>query len=353
MTPRGTDWSLALFVSLLFVSGLATWFSGDQDSAWVFAAHAIAGGSLTFLLVWKLRRVWGRIISPGRWDRRTIAGALALVLVVATLTSGWFWISAGLHHVAGYTVLVWHAALGGLLTAVVVAHLALRAKRPRRRDLTDRRQFLQASGVVAAGVVIWGVQRPVAGLLGLPGADRRFTGSYEDGSFSGNEFPTTSWVADAPRELTEDAWRLTVAGAVERPLELRLADLDGGDELEATLDCTGGFYSAHRWRGTTLRRLLERAGARPEAGHVGVVSHTGYRWSFDRADAEGFLLATHVDAEPLSHGHGAPARLVAPGRRGFQWIKWVTRIEISEDPDYAAPASTVWSSFTDEGRGRA
>ena len=46
MTPRGTDWSLALLVSLLFASGLATWFSGDEGSAWVFAAHAIAAGAL-------------------------------------------------------------------------------------------------------------------------------------------------------------------------------------------------------------------------------------------------------------------------------------------------------------------
>ena len=42
MTPRGTDWSLALLVTLLFASGLATWFSGREDDAWVFAAHGIA-----------------------------------------------------------------------------------------------------------------------------------------------------------------------------------------------------------------------------------------------------------------------------------------------------------------------
>ena len=40
------------------------------------------------------------------------------------------------------------------------------------------------------------------------------------------------------------------------------------------------------------------------------------------------LLATHVGDEPLSPGHGAPVRLVAPGRRGFQWVKWIDRIEV-------------------------
>jgi DMSO/TMAO reductase YedYZ molybdopterin-dependent catalytic subunit len=63
------------------------------------------------------------------------------------------------------------------------------------------------------------------------------------------------------------------------------------------------------------------------------------------------LLATHLGDEGLSHGHGAPAPLVVPAARGFQWVKWVTRIELLEHPDYGAPASTVWSSFTSAGSG--
>ena len=64
-----------------------------------------------------------------------------------------------------------------------------------------------------------------------------------------------------------------------------------------------------------------------------VISHTGYRWSFSLDDARGLLLATHVGGEPLAHGHGAPVRLVAPGRRGFQWVKWVVRVEVHAEPD--------------------
>jgi hypothetical protein len=32
-------------------------------------------------------------------------------------------------------------------------------------------------------------------------------------------------------------------------------------------------------------------------------------------------------------------------------VKWVVRIELHDGPDRGAAASTVWSSFTDEGRG--
>ena len=84
-----------------------------------------------------------------------------------------------------------------------------------------------------------------------------------------------------------------------------------------------------------------------------VVSRTGYRWGFALQDAHGLLLATHVGGQPLSHDHGAPIRLVVPGARGFQWVKWVQRVELHQDPDYGAPASTVWSNFTRVGRGEA
>ena len=131
------------------------------------------------------------------------------------------------------------------------------------------------------------------------------------------------------------------------------AELDRGDALTATLDCTGGFFSTQHWRGVSLGRLLDEAGVEHGAGHVRVISRTGYRWSFGLADARGLLLATHVGGEQLAHGHGAPCRLVAPGRRGFQWVKWVARIEVHKDADPGAVASTLWSSLTAAGRGAA
>jgi DMSO/TMAO reductase YedYZ molybdopterin-dependent catalytic subunit len=205
---------------------------------------------------------------------------------------------------------------------------------------------LTAAGIGLAGVAAWRVQRTASRALGLGGQRRRFTGSYDDG-----DLPVTSWVADAPRPLDVASYRLAVTGEVRRPLHLALADLDAGDELLATLDCTGGFAATRRWRGIRLDRLLARAGPTAAASHVRLHSVTGYRASFALDEASGLLLATTLEDEPLEHGHGAPLRLVAPRRRGFQWVKWVTHAEVTDGPDPGAILSTVWSSLTPEGRG--
>jgi DMSO/TMAO reductase YedYZ molybdopterin-dependent catalytic subunit len=352
VTPRGTDWGLAAAVALLFATGMVSLFAASPGEAWVFAAHDALAFALAALVVVKLRRVWKRLVTPSGWDRQAKAGVIVTLFVALALATGWLWSGGGRIDVAGYTLLSWHLVLGYALTAAVSVHMWIRARRIRAHDLADRRQFLVAAGGIAGAIVLWKLQRPAAALVGLRSARRRFTGSYEANSFEGNAFPSTSWVADDPRPLDQSRYRLLVTGLVERELEWSAADLaQARDELTATLDCTGGFYSTQRWRGTRLGDLIDRARPHPTAHHVRVVSHTGYRWSFDLEEARSLLLATHVGDEPLSHDHGAPVRLVAPKRRGFEWVKWVTRVELHEHADPGAAASTITSSLSSRGRG--
>jgi DMSO/TMAO reductase YedYZ molybdopterin-dependent catalytic subunit len=79
--------------------------------------------------------------------------------------------------------------------------------------------------------------------------------------------------------------------------------------------------------------LLDAAEPRETGRWVRFRSVTGYKWSVPIEEARDCLLATAVDGDPLTHGHGAPLRLVAPGRRGFQWVKWVTSVEVTERED--------------------
>jgi DMSO/TMAO reductase YedYZ molybdopterin-dependent catalytic subunit len=252
---------------------------------------------------------------------------------LATLATGIAWVAGGTLVVAGYNLLNWHLVFGYLLTAVVSLHMIVRAKPLRRQDIADRRRFLQIGGMLAAAVAGWPLQQWLVHALGLPGAVRRFTGSRELASFTGNAFPIVSWMADNPPPIDPARWHLRVDGLVQRPLRLRLAEIDLDDELEATLDCTGGFYSTQLWRGVLVGRLLDQAVVMPEARWVRFVSVTGYRWSLPLLQARAALLATHVGGEALNHGHGAPLRLVAPGERGLVWVKWLVALELRDEPD--------------------
>jgi DMSO/TMAO reductase YedYZ molybdopterin-dependent catalytic subunit len=227
-----------------------------------------------------------------------------------------------------------------------------RARRLRARDVQGRRQALAFGSLVVGAAALWPAQQLLTRFFRLPGAKERFTGSREVGSFSGNDFPSSSWVADQPRPIDAESWRLTIGGAVATPLSLSYQDLlEYSDELEALLDCTGGFYCSQHWQGVRIGRLLGEAKPLPSAGFVSFVSVTSYRWSLPLEEAQNALLATHTDGEPLSYEHGAPLRLVAPGRRGFQWVKWITHIEVRVEPDFSELVAIHTSWLTPAGRG--
>jgi len=353
MSPRLTDWSIALAAVLAFATGIISLISGHPREWFIFMLHGVVGLWLLLLLWGKLRRVWPRLIHPRRWDRRTIYGILALLIVALALVTGIWWVGGGELNFAGFNLLNWHITLGIVLTAAILFHMFARAKRLRKRDITGRRQVLRFSALLIGSVALWPMQQFSDSILNLPGARRRFTGSRESGSYAGNAFPTSSWVADQPRPMNMQTWRLSLGGAVSTPRDFSYDELvAAGDELEATLDCTGGFYSTQRWQGIRIGRLLDNVALHTDARYVSFISVTSYRWSLPLEEARSALLATHTGSEPLSHEHGFPLRLVAPGRRGFEWVKWVTRVEVLTEPDTGQVISIFSSSLTDEGRGK-
>ena len=202
--------------------------------------------------------------------------------------------------------------------------------------------MLLAWGAAVAAYGAWRVQDAVA-----PGRRRRFTGSYARASFSGNDFPATFMGRRRPAAagLRSDRRR--------RPSGCRSPICATGDELVATLDCTGGFHTTQRWGGV---RLLDLGSATREARPTCASSATRATAAASRSRTPATsLLATHVGGEPLSHGHGGRSAWSRPGRRGWQWVKWVhARSSCHDGPDPAALASAgSWSSFTPEGRGDA
>src|SRR5581483_5220171 len=207
MSARVVDWALAMLVGALAATGTLTLFAGTRHDAWVFDVHDAVSLALAVVLVLKLRRVWPRVSTAERWDGRTFAGVLGTLFAILALLSGVLWSSGATPHPAGFSLLAWHEALGAVLVLAVAAHMVLRAKPLRGRDLARRRQFFAAGAIAGGSFLAWQAQRPLETLFALRGARRRFTGSYEADSFAGNAFPSTSWVADNPAPVSLASYR--------------------------------------------------------------------------------------------------------------------------------------------------
>jgi DMSO/TMAO reductase YedYZ molybdopterin-dependent catalytic subunit len=295
--------------------------------------------AVVLLIPWKSRVVRGglRRARLSRWLSLLLA-ALALF----TLIAGLGYATGLVRSIAGKPGLWVHIAVALALVPLVVWHVwarGIRARgiRPRRTDLS-RRALLRA-GVLAVGAVgLYTAAEATIGGLGLPGARRRFTGSYETASFRPEAMPSTSWLLDAVPTVDPDQWRLTIKDGQGRR-ELTLAELTTFDAaVRATLDCTSGWYSHQDWTGVPLGRLLHRG---PGTQSVYVHSVTGYWVRLPIHDLDRLLLATQVGGAPLSADHGFPVRLVAPGRRGYWWVKWVDRIDIQTTPSWWQPPFPV------------
>ncbi|MCS7056310.1 MAG: molybdopterin-dependent oxidoreductase [Thermoflexales bacterium] len=335
MRPRLVDWTLFVLAGLVAASGFGAWLLLDAQAAPVIAIHAAAGLAILVPLAWKFRRVRPRITRASAWDWRTPLSLFTAIAAIGSVATGVFWTHA--QAPTGYpNGMHLHIVFGIALIVSIVLHVTLRFKLPSRRDLQGRRDALRWLGMLGFGALLLPAQHVANHALNLPGAQRRFTGSRGAGDDTGPAMPITNWMFDRPAPIDVTTWRLTVRGAVERPLTLTIDDLQRDDwttTLRATLDCTGGWHSTQDWRGVRVGNLLDRAGVRPAARFVSFVSVTGYRWSLPLDEAREALLATHYEDVPLEHWHGAPLRLVAPGRRGFMWVKWVGEVVVLAEPD--------------------
>jgi DMSO/TMAO reductase YedYZ molybdopterin-dependent catalytic subunit len=329
---RWTNLALFVLLGLAFVTGWVAFFYSTAPSRASLIVHAVSGYAILALTPWKsvIASHGVRHRRPGWW-----ASLILTLLILVSVAAGILHSTGLLVQAGAITAMEVHVGAALIAIPFVIWHVIARRLPVRAVDLS-RRSLLRAGALLAGSGLVYGAGEGVVRALALPGSSRRFTGSYETGSLVAEQLPATQWMFDAVPQIEPANWRLAVRTAT-RVREWTYDELlTFNDQVRATLDCTGGFYSTQDWSGVWLSRLLppplSGEGTVRAPASIHVQSQTGYDRRFSIESAPRLLVATRLGGQALDPGHGFPVRLVAPDRRGYWWVKWVTRVAIDELP---------------------
>jgi len=147
--------------------------------------------------------------------------------------------------------------------------------------------------------------------------------------------------------IDRQSYRLVVDGAVENPLSLSYDDLLAYQQESKLmdLDCVEGWNFTAKWTGPSLSAIFDDAKVKPGAKIV--IFHTadvpdGYT-SLDLSYIyeKNIIIALKLNDVTLPAERGFPFQVVAESKFGYKWAKWVTRIQISEEPAFRG----YWESY--------
>lgn len=136
-------------------------------------------------------------------------------------------------------------------------------------------------------------------------------------------------------EVDVDTWRLEIKGNVKNPLSLtykEVLDLPS-IERDVLLICPGFFANHGRWKGVSMKDLIERAGLNEEVKHMTVSGLENWGEKTEEFPIEDVLsnkvfLAYRVNNETLPVRNGFPLRIVAEGYYGDDWVKYVKKLSL-------------------------
>ena len=136
-----------------------------------------------------------------------------------------------------------------------------------------------------------------------------------------------------PQEVDIAEYRLTIDGLVDNPLTLTYEDMKAYSSYTEVvlLICPGFFFDNAEWTGVPLTTIFDEAGLQAEATEITFYAMDTYKKTLplDGLLREGVFLAYEVNGETIPLDHGYPLRLVVKWEYGWDWVKWIERIEIS------------------------
>jgi len=142
-----------------------------------------------------------------------------------------------------------------------------------------------------------------------------------------------------PQQVNVSTYRLTITGLVNKTVEYTYDEVLGNFqryEKVVTLHCVEGWSVKILWEGFLLSDLLKEAEVDPAAVAAIFYAHDGYSTSLplDYITSKNIMIAYKMNGVTLPPERGFPFQLVAESQYGYKWIKWINKIELTDNPDY-------------------
>ncbi|HZS44589.1 MAG TPA: molybdopterin-dependent oxidoreductase, partial [Blastocatellia bacterium] len=285
--------------------------------------------------------------GPPRWYNRLLSPIMGLLFLNVLWSGVAMWGSyEGIYPLGSFyqswAVVQWHtwSAFGLVILMLfhMLAHFRESFRNKKRKQIEDSANPETKRAIFARRAVVGGVFG--AGIfVALSAAEWpwprwSWLSKYHDGT-GALDYPTVTYFG-AGTKIDVSKWRLTVDGAVDKPLILSYDDILKLPTIEAQLplQCVQGWRVERTWRGVSLKKLYEMAGAKSGFQSVTVHSASGYYFTNHAYQhlQDQALLVTHVNGEVLSDDHGFPVRILLPGLPGQNNPKWVDHLELSMNP---------------------
>ncbi len=168
---------------------------------------------------------------------------------------------------------------------------------------------------------------PAVEVRGYQGNDLSSINDFRENSIRGPQYVNTS------------GYRLTVTGLTNTTDVYTYQDILSrypNYTRRVTLFCVEGWDVTILWEGVLVRDLIRNAGIDPRANTVIFTAHDGYTTSFplDYLMDNEILMAYKMNNVTLPAERGYPFQLVAQDKWGYKWIKWIEKIQLTDDPEY-------------------
>jgi sulfane dehydrogenase subunit SoxC len=124
---------------------------------------------------------------------------------------------------------------------------------------------------------------------------------------------------------------------------------------QAPLGNLHGLVSCGEWTGVPLSILLHECGVLPEStwivaeGADAIAMHMSLPLKKAMDDC---LVALYFNGEKLRPEHGYPLRLIAPGYEGVLNVKWLHRIELTDQPAMSRNETAKYTELMPSGKAR-